>query len=106
MSDSRLKRNEPYTPKSIYAYLSKSSRTIRASFRIALSVPLSSSGCSGTVMNETSLVNVTWLPLCLRTRNPKCFVSILINSRPETTGSFAILGRDQLSFFYLHLAML
>ena len=89
-------------------YSRKSSRLILASFSTALNVPLSSSGCRGTVMNEESLVKVTWLPLCLRTRKPKRLVRILIRSFPETAGSLLnqSLCGDQLSLVYRHLAML
>ena len=51
-------------------YFRNSDRSILASFRMACRVPLSSSGCRGTVMNDTSLVRVTWLPFCLSTLKP------------------------------------
>ena len=92
----------------IQVYLENSSRLILASLSIALKVPRSSSACRGTVMNETSLVSVTWLPLCLRTLNPNRLVSILIRSFPEIAGSLLNLSlcSNQLSFLYGYLPML
>ena len=59
-------------------------------------------------MNETSLVSVTWLPLCLRTLNPNRLVSILIRSFPEIAGSLLNLSlcRNQLSLLYGYLPAL